>query len=502
MSKRLKIADLKFDPQNARVRTAKGEAMIQESLRSVGAARSIVIDEDGTILAGNGTVEAAGQVGIENVVIVEASGDEIIAVKRVGLTDEQKKKLAYYDNRTGDEAEWDMEQVARDLLGGYEFLDELFDNIEVPAPDKEGTDELPENPAEVLREKWGVEYGDLWQIGNHRILCGDSTKADDIRRLMGGDVATLLHADPPYGMGKEAEGVQNDNLYKEKLDAFQMSWWSVCRPHLTDNASAYVWGNAPDLWRLWYNGGLQDFERLELRNEIVWGKGNAIGMSSPLITQYPVESERCLFFQIGDQFLGNVNAGDFPESWEPIRSYMEGAAGSAGIQPADIRRVCGCQMYGHWFTKSQFTLIPQKHYIKLQKEYPGAFNRTWQELKKEWDRVKGGPTSEIQAARSYFDNTHDNMTDVWLYPRVVGDERWAHATPKPVDMIARAIKSSTRKGDIVLEPFSGGGSTLAAAHNEGRTCYAMEIDPAYVAVCIERMAQLGYDPDKVEKLES
>jgi len=141
MAKRLKIADLKFDPQNARVRTAKGEAMIQESLRQVGAARSIVIDEDGTILAGNGTVEAAGQVGIENVVIVEASGDEIIAVKRVGLTDEQKKKLAYYDNRTGDEAEWDMEQVARDLLGGYEFLDELFEELKMPEEMEVGSED-------------------------------------------------------------------------------------------------------------------------------------------------------------------------------------------------------------------------------------------------------------------------------------------------------------------------------------------------------------------------
>ena len=150
MSKRLKIADLKFDPQNARVRTAKGEAMIQESLRQVGAARSIVIDEDGTIIAGNGTVEAAGQVGIENVVIVEASGDEIIAVRRVGLTDEQKKKLAYYDNRTGDEAEWDMEQVARDLLEGFDFLDDLFaaDEIDLPLPD-DLTSENKDKPATV-----------------------------------------------------------------------------------------------------------------------------------------------------------------------------------------------------------------------------------------------------------------------------------------------------------------------------------------------------------------
>jgi hypothetical protein len=131
MSKTTKISDLTFDPKNARVRTAKGEAMIQESLQQVGAARSIVIDENGVILAGNGTVEAAGQIGIDRVKIIEASGDEIIAVRRSGLTDEQKKKLAYYDNRTGDEAEWDMEQVARDLIAGHDFLDELFDEIKV-----------------------------------------------------------------------------------------------------------------------------------------------------------------------------------------------------------------------------------------------------------------------------------------------------------------------------------------------------------------------------------
>lgn len=139
MSKTSKISDLTFDPNNARVRTAKGEAMIQESLQQVGAARSIVIDENGVILAGNGTVEAAGQIGIDRVKIIEASGDEIIAVRRSGLTDEQKKKLAYYDNRTGDEAEWDMEQVAADLLEGYDFLDELFNDIEIPIDDSRST---------------------------------------------------------------------------------------------------------------------------------------------------------------------------------------------------------------------------------------------------------------------------------------------------------------------------------------------------------------------------
>jgi hypothetical protein len=64
-------------------------------------------------------------------------------------------------------------------------------------------------------------------------------------------------------MGKENDGVQNDNLYAEKLDAFQMEWWKAVRPHVEDNGSAYIWGNAPDLWRLWYVGGLNDSERLD-----------------------------------------------------------------------------------------------------------------------------------------------------------------------------------------------------------------------------------------------
>ncbi len=138
MSNPKNISDLTFDPANARVRTAKGAKMIEDSLQEVGAARSIVIDENNVILAGNGTVEAAGQIGIERVKIVEASGDEIIAVRRKGLTDEQKKKLAYYDNRTGDEAEWDMEQVAADLVQGYTFLSELFAGYDF-APEPKGS---------------------------------------------------------------------------------------------------------------------------------------------------------------------------------------------------------------------------------------------------------------------------------------------------------------------------------------------------------------------------
>lgn len=115
------ISELQFDPANARRRTQRSGGMLADSLQAVGAARSIVIDEDGVILAGNGTVEAAGQVGIEKVKVVEADGNTIIAVQRTGLTDEQKRQLAYFDNRTGELAEWDPAQIARDLDAGVDL---------------------------------------------------------------------------------------------------------------------------------------------------------------------------------------------------------------------------------------------------------------------------------------------------------------------------------------------------------------------------------------------
>jgi len=134
----------------------------------------------------------------------------------------------------------------------------------------------PDDVPEPAEEPVSVE-GDVWILGNHRLMCGNSTNGDNIEMLMHGEKAQLLHADPPYGMGKEADGVANDNLYSAKLDAFQMDWWAGFRPFIEDNASAYIWGNAPDLWRLWYSGGLGSSEKIEMRNEIVWDKKNIPG---------------------------------------------------------------------------------------------------------------------------------------------------------------------------------------------------------------------------------
>lgn len=483
------INNLKSDHKNARRRTDRSSELIKESLQRYGAARSIVIDEDNRILAGNGTIEGAKAAGIKNVRIIETEGDEIIAVRRTGLSEDQKVGLALADNRTADLSEWDQEMLHRlseehDIEPWFnqEDLDELLNVTELdPEGGNTDPDEVPETPTDPI-----TKPGDLWILGNHRLLCGDSTVPTDVERLLNGEKADLLHADPPYGMGKASEGVANDNLYNDDLDNFQMEWWATFRPFLTDNASAYIWGNAPELWRLWYKAGLGTSEKMELRNQIVWDKKSIPGMKSAQKTSYPTTTEHCLFFQLGEQFLGNINSADFPESWEPLRGYLEGEAKAAGLNPTSVKELCGCQMFSHWFTRSQFTLIPERHYKTLAANCSGHFTRPWSSLKAEWDRVKGSPTSEFQGARSYFDNAHEAMRDVWEFSRVHGDERHGHATPKPVSMMGRVMKSSLAPKGLCLEPFGGSGSTLMGAETTGRRCFTIELNPMYCDVIVKR----------------
>lgn len=116
------IRDLREDPLNANEHTARNIGLIADALQHVGAARSIVIDEDGVVLAGNGVVEAAAQVGIERVKVVEADGNEIVAVRRRGLTEEQKIKLALYDNRASDFSRWNPDVLRAIAEKGVDLL--------------------------------------------------------------------------------------------------------------------------------------------------------------------------------------------------------------------------------------------------------------------------------------------------------------------------------------------------------------------------------------------
>ena len=124
------IKDLVPDPKNRRKHTPRNVGMIDDALHKVGAGRSIVIDENNDVLAGNATIEAAGEAGITQLKIVDASGDEIVAVRRTGLTTDQKRDLAIFDNRTGELAEWDAKQILEDAEASID-LSSFFSDAEL-----------------------------------------------------------------------------------------------------------------------------------------------------------------------------------------------------------------------------------------------------------------------------------------------------------------------------------------------------------------------------------
>jgi DNA modification methylase len=135
----------------------------------------------------------------------------------------------------------------------------------------------------------------------------------------------------------------------------------------------------------------------------------------------------------------------------------------------------------------------EEAYKKLQEFAQGeaftrdyeAFTRDYEEIKRDYEEIK----REWYETRAYFDNMHDNMNNVWHFDRTSTKEREGvgnHATPKPLALCERGIKSSSRKGEVVYDAFLGSGSTLIAAEKTGRICYGMELDPKYVDVIVQR----------------
>lgn len=151
------LKDLTSDPRNARKHNPRNVGMIEDALRRVGAARSIVIDEDGVVLAGNATIEAAAAAGIEKVTVVDVDGETIVAVRRSNLNAKQKRQLGALDNRSAELADWDIEQLQSyidegdDL--GYLFTDDELAGLMAYDPDSAPEDGEGEP---LPTEEWGV----------------------------------------------------------------------------------------------------------------------------------------------------------------------------------------------------------------------------------------------------------------------------------------------------------------------------------------------------------
>jgi len=295
------IKDLKSDHKNARKRTDRSAKLIAESLQRFGAARSIVIDEENRILAGNGTIEGAKAAGIKNVRVIETDGTEIIAVKRTGLTEDEKIGLALADNRTSDLSDWDKDMLQQlseehDIAPWFDADDlaEILGTVEqLPAEGLTDADDVPEVPAEPV-----TKLGDLWILGDHRLLCGDSTDVLAVERLMDGQKADMVFTDPPYGMSYQSNMRTKSAKFAvlENDDKIITDWI----PLATAFSSGFCF-----IWTTWkvldqWLDATKDFA--PLTNMVVWDKGG--GGIGDLQKTYLTDHEIALVFNRGASLTG------------------------------------------------------------------------------------------------------------------------------------------------------------------------------------------------------
>ena len=481
------LKTLKMYENNAKIHTPEQIKQIKNSIKEFGFNDPIAIWKDGEIIEGHGRYIAADELGIEEVPVISLDG----------LTDEQRRAYMLVHNKLTMNTGFDMDLLEAELaeitsinMADFDFSFGFDEEPEEPEEETEVEDDEFDTGQNV---KERVKPGDLWILGEHRLICGDSTDTGVLDRLMDGKKADMVFTDPPYGMKKESEGVLNDNLNENDLLDFNRQWIPLSLLHLKDTGCWYCWGIDEPLMDIYSEilKPLKKENKIVIRNYITWAKHSAFGINSDLQLSYPKETEKCWFIMKGMDWNNN-NAEFFNTKFERILGYMQEQAKACGLTSKDIPKACnGVQMYSHWFTRSQFAIISEGHYKELQAYFPGYFLKPYKELR-EMLGDSNNPTAEL---KPYFDakaidNVGDiGLTDVWRFPTTSNAEReetGGHATPKPIALCARAIHASSKEGELVLDVFGGSGSTMIAAEQLHRKCNMVELDPHYCDVIITR----------------
>lgn len=232
----VKIADLTPDPNNARTHDDTNLKAIQGSLTQFGQRKPIVISQENVVVAGNGTVEAAKRLGWTEIEAVRVPAD---------WDAEQIKAFALADNRTAELASWDTEVLNKQLQelaeAGVEVAEFGFELPEIPVLDIETyEDEAPETP-----EDPETQLGDVWQLGEHRLVCGDSTKAEVLRTALDGKLADCVFTDPPYNVAyqggtKDKLTIQNDDMDDAQFDEFLFKFYQAAVENTKEGGPIYV----------------------------------------------------------------------------------------------------------------------------------------------------------------------------------------------------------------------------------------------------------------------
>lgn len=239
---------------------------VAESIKQCGYCSPIIIDENNVILCGHTRFKALKSIGWK----------EVECVRKEGMTEEQKQKYRILDNKTAEIAEWDFDLLEQELknldFGDFDFG---FDMSAFEEPKEVIEDEAPE----VDEERVPItKLGDIWQLGEHRLMCGDSTDAGTVAILMDGNKADLLLTDPPYnvayeGKTNDALTIKNDKMESKKFREFLTSAFSAAISVLKDGGSFYVWFASREHCN--FETALNE-SGLEVRQELIWKKNSMV----------------------------------------------------------------------------------------------------------------------------------------------------------------------------------------------------------------------------------
>tara|TARA_R110000850_G_scaffold4471_2_gene20214 strand:- start:3096 stop:4307 length:1212 start_codon:yes stop_codon:yes gene_type:complete len=281
------VSDLIPYVNNSRTHSDEQVNQVASSIKEFGFTNPVLIDEQGGLIAGHGRVMAAKKLGI----------DEVPSIVLVGLTEAQKKAYIIADNQLPLNAGWDLDKLKLeietlneldfdiDLLGfDDDFLSGLLDEQTEGLTDEDHVPELPETPVSVL--------GDIWQLGNHRLMCGDSTSIDSAELLLEGKIADMVNTDPPYGVSYQSnmrtksdkfEVLKNDDVFLDiapVIDSCSKGWvfvwtsWKVLTKWL-DQFESFGY---PSNQVIWFKGGggIGDLKKTfssDYETALVWHRG-------------------------------------------------------------------------------------------------------------------------------------------------------------------------------------------------------------------------------------
>jgi DNA modification methylase len=410
------IGSIRPYENNPRLNDAAVDA-VARSIQEFGFRQPLVVDEAGVILVGHTRHKAALQLKMTEIPVHVA----------VGLSPEQAKAYRIADNQTATLASWDDDKLVQELaqlqemdfdvaLTGFseEDLQRLLGPVTEALTDP---DDIPEPPDEAI-----TQPGDLWLLGHHRLLCGDSGNSDDVDRLLDGAAIHVVHTDPPYNVRVEP---RSNNAIAAGLSSF---------PGTTHHQGF-------------------DVERYPKKATATHKKMRA--KDRPLANDFVSEAE---FDRLLHAWFGNM-----ARLLQPGRAaYIWGGYANIANYPAVLKAV------GLYF--SQTIIWVKEHPVLTRKDFMGNHEwcfYTWRE----------------GAAHQFFGP--NNATDVWSIKKV-NPQSMIHLTEKPVELATRALEYSSKRGENVLDLFGGSGSTLIAAEQTERHAFLMELDPLYCDVIVQR----------------